>query len=745
MEKINSSRNFRTTLLLNIRNYKTDLGLLTGIASLTFFYFIDFLALKRVLYEGDAALVGYAVQYYATWSVKQGIFPFWNPYFYFGYPAFAESQGGILYPSHLLFYLLPLAWFRYLFHLNIAVHYFWTAAGVYVWMRRWTGNPFASAFSALTFEFSGFMAGHIVHPNIVEITSWAPWILWMFDRWRHQANSMLFFFLSLFLSFQILAGHYTTFLCFLMGFFLYAVLFSMVDALSRGKFRFFLTGISGFFFPVMMAHLLTAVQVFPQVELSLLTTRVKASPAPGYWHDLKDLFYLFKPYPREAIAFEISLYIGIIALLVLVVGLFLGRFTFHPSPSHRLPFLLFILIGVFFGWMAMGVFNPIFRWIFQIPPASYMRNPVRFFLLSVDLFLSSATSFVLAGGRKEMTSPILRNRIIIGLSILQTLSLFLAHFRYSDTASPSFYDEMPPTTAYVKPRSSLHRVFPIGFYNPHSNRYEHFKIHQNGKDLPSEVITSYLAHRFQVEYATETMQLLIPSRTTNFIYRYINHPSSNLYNLSGIQYVIVPSQREMYGDLARKMGWNLAHRVGYADIYENPSTLPRAFIVHHLEVIPPKSEIKTTYVDSRLIKEEKVWDVSNVGRRLLERDFDPASSGIVEEPVPLQEESTPPGKSGVKILSYTPSRVEISVETSVSGFLVLTDSYYPGWRARVNGKPVKIYRTDDLFRGVVVPAGTSTILFSFLPTHFYLALFISMFTFAFLMILAFSGRKRPAR
>jgi len=723
-----------------MKQYKIDLLLLAGIALLTFLYFIDFLILKRVLYEGDAALVGYAVQYYAAWSMKQGIFPFWNPYFYYGYPSFAESQGGILYPSHLLFYLFPLSGFRYLFHLNIALHFLWTGLGVYIWMRQWTGNPWASAFAALTYEFSGYMTGHIVHPNIVEISSWAPWILWMWDRWRQRPHFSEFFLLTLFLTFQILAGHYTTFLFFLMGFALYAFVFSIVDACSHRRFRLFLTGISGFFLPVFTAHFLAAIQVFPQVELMVLSSRVGAPSIFGIWYGLRDLLYLLKPYSRGEISYEVALFIGYPALMVLLIGFLPVRPLFQKRS--RLPFFLFGLIAVFFAYLTLGFLNPLGRYLLSIPPVSMMRNLARFFQLT-DLFFSSATAFALAEILQVFSRHRVKNLVAVGLILLQTLSLFQAHFRLGETTSAHYYEETPSTVAFVKSSAHLQRIYSAGVIPPHLRRYEHFLIQWDGQVLPSEMMSPYFAHRFQVEYVPETIQLFIPRRHTNFIYRFINQQSKNLYNLTGTRYIILPSGKENYTDFARKMGFKKVHTTGYADIYENPGALPKAFLVYRVEVIPPVLKTIPTYVDSRLIQEKRVWDVSGAGKRLLAADVDPASLAIVEEPVPLPSRNEPASsqRPEVKILSYTPNRVEMSVRTPVAGFLVLTDSYYPGWRAEVNGKPVKIYRTDDIFRGILVPAGTSTILFTFLPTHFYLGLSLSLLTLFFLLS-AYLRRKR---
>jgi hypothetical protein len=68
-----------------------------------------------------------------------------------------------------------------------------------------------------------------------------------------------------------------------------------------------------------------------------------------------------------------------------------------------------------------------------------------------------------------------------------------------------------------------------------------------------------------------------------------------------------------------------------------------------------------------------------------------------------------------KIDSFRPGRVELVTTLTADGLLVLHDSYYPGWVAEVDGKPVPIRRTDMLFRAIEVPAGNHHVTFRFIP------------------------------
>jgi uncharacterized membrane protein YfhO len=66
-------------------------------------------------------------------------------------------------------------------------------------------------------------------------------------------------------------------------------------------------------------------------------------------------------------------------------------------------------------------------------------------------------------------------------------------------------------------------------------------------------------------------------------------------------------------------------------------------------------------------------------------------------------------------LDYSPTRISVSVRAGAPAFLLLTDAYYPGWTATVNGEPVDVRRADVMFRAVPVPAGESIVIFEYRP------------------------------
>ncbi len=72
-------------------------------------------------------------------------------------------------------------------------------------------------------------------------------------------------------------------------------------------------------------------------------------------------------------------------------------------------------------------------------------------------------------------------------------------------------------------------------------------------------------------------------------------------------------------------------------------------------------------------------------------------------------------RESVEIAQYDREHVRVTVRSQQPGYLVLADSWYPGWNAYVDGVATPIYRADYMFRAVPVDAGDHTILFEFRP------------------------------
>jgi hypothetical protein len=153
-------------------------------------------------------------------------------------------------------------------------------------------------------------------------------------------------------------------------------------------------------------------------------------------------------------------------------------------------------------------------------------------------------------------------------------------------------------------------------------------------------------------------------------------------------------------------------------IYENTEVFPRAFVAHQYVLEKEKERILKTLGDEKfdlrkcIILEEDIPD--EFQRRLLPTVFDEESQAT--------------------IIKYGANQTECFVQMKRPGFLVLSDLYYPGWNAYVDGKKEKIYQADYILQSVLLKEGVHTVTFRYEPRSFKMGAWISAGTSILCMI-----------
>lgn len=135
-------------------------------------------------------------------------------------------------------------------------------------------------------------------------------------------------------------------------------------------------------------------------------------------------------------------------------------------------------------------------------------------------------------------------------------------------------------------------------------------------------------------------------------------------------------------------------------VLENPDALPRAYLVPRLEALP---------------------DEEAVLKRLLDESFDPRRTALTEQPPagPLPDAQLPVEELGTaKVTRRGGTRVEVEAEAAADCVLVLSDAYYPGWTATIDGKPAEIFPVHYVYRGLVFPAGRHEVVYTYMPWTF---------------------------
>ena len=96
----------------------------------------------------------------------------------------------------------------------------------------------------------------------------------------------------------------------------------------------------------------------------------------------------------------------------------------------------------------------------------------------------------------------------------------------------------------------------------------------------------------------------------------------------------------------------------------------------------------------------------------------------------------------VNIEQYEPNRIVLNVQTPQAGYLFLSDTYYPGWKAEIDNHSIPIHRAMDAFRAIEIPAGEHWVVFEYKPLSFTIGWVTSFITLLVLITLYICFRKR---
>ncbi|MEA3376895.1 MAG: YfhO family protein [Chloroflexota bacterium] len=148
---------------------------------------------------------------------------------------------------------------------------------------------------------------------------------------------------------------------------------------------------------------------------------------------------------------------------------------------------------------------------------------------------------------------------------------------------------------------------------------------------------------------------------------------------------------------------------GDVKIYENLDVLPRAFVV-------PRAQVVNDEQEALRAMQQPGFDPSS--EVVLHEDAHSCSNGQIwsataSEAVAGQDR---PPSMDATITSYRPERAVIEAQLDEPGYLVMTDAWYPGWLATVDGERAPICRADVLFRAVALDAGAHRIVFTYRPS-----------------------------
>jgi uncharacterized membrane protein (DUF485 family) len=188
------------------------------------------------------------------------------------------------------------------------------------------------------------------------------------------------------------------------------------------------------------------------------------------------------------------------------------------------------------------------------------------------------------------------------------------------------------------------------------------------------------------------------------------------------------------------INWNILQLLNVKYVF-----LPREYAVDDLEKIvsdPAKGVIAYRYKNwkKRLFPVRKVLrvqDEADILKALNRSDFSVDSIAYVTES--FETAISYPDSFSFKIISYKPNEFEADVYSSSEAFVVVSEMWYPRWKAELDGNEIRIYKTDHAVRGIVIPKGKHRLKMYFDDSTFKRAVMFSWFGFIGMYLMIFAG------
>jgi Bacterial membrane protein YfhO len=709
-------------------------------------FFSPILFFGQSLYYSDFSFITYPVKSFLAQTFQAGALPYWTPSIDSGTPFMAAFHTGVFYPPSIIFLLpdtnLALNLF-YIFHFIILI------IPTYYLARSWDLSGPAALCSSITALLSSFFLSSTMLSNWFLAAVWLPLVFLLFQKFIIEKKALYFIAATLALFCQILAA--SPELCILTVLLLLA--HSLV-LIPREKISLSLYGrMVALATMVILALGASALQLLPTYELIEHSLRKGGLPFETHSYRsmaIKQLGELVLPNnfdeyfsgnrPGGRITtFFISIYMGLIPLLCLVVAI---GFRGHKAIQFWLGVFL---IGIF---LASGAHNPVYKWIYSWTPLmSLFRFPEKFFNVSafalifltghvLDMLVAATLKREIRLHRVFLPLVLVFGSVVVAsiaqpeknaLLSLITLSIFGGFyllFYFGKLRSSLFYASILLLLG-VDLASQGYKVMPTvdnEFYQsqpellaPIKNEHEHFRVYTGKiytglfKGFPNEpnIEGGYYAARehlypyfgmiFGVEYPNGILgiglELKNPWVWSEWFRKSSPAQRIRILERSNVKHWIDGDSPTMFVEGRPTI---LPDR-----LKSLKAPLPRAFMV------PNMRHEKETHILSAYYDES----------------FDPLSAVLLSET--MEFEASPHFNGNVDQVIYRPNRVTIKTHQEGNGFLVLMDSYFPGWTVKVDGQAKPVLRANHFYRAVRLGPGEHVLEFEYFPEGLKLGLVIS--------------------
>lgn len=730
------------------------LVLLAGLVALFFWRILTPNPADRAQFPvGDFTDQFYAFRLYQARAFAEGRIPLWSENFNSGHPFLADIQSAVFYPIALANTLLNLALFRsfslFALELEALLHFYLAGAFTYLFARRVIGDRVGAFTSAIVFTFGGYLTSYpSLQLAILETAVWLPLVLLVLtpsppslaNKARSREEPALFspsqtdkislsriIAAGIVLGIAAMAGHPQTFLFVAAVSVIYFARQTRQARVIGDTGPTFCSPRSAFriLLPILLMLLIAvgvaAVQLIPAIEYQQLSTREPlsfADAATGF-PTLDVMQFIL---PGYASAFASPLYVGILPLWLAIFALLRRRsetifwgllalgalilsfgfyvfayvifYLFVPGASlfrqqERLAFVVSFALAMLAGYGITHLLNHTNR---RRAQKLYALLPV-----GAALMLALVITFFAAGAQNPqgrlaflgdraglMLVQFALASVVLGLYLrnlvraqwFALLAIVLILFDVWSVGEPANKGQLQDRFADIPFAAQL------------ASDPDLFRVVSDAQLLPGH---------FGIPTRLEEIDGISPLRLARYD-ALLNLPTNVYLPLLNVKYAITRRGEQWQGTpLAQE------NELGLVEL----DSLPRAWLVGSAQVEADDSRTAQT----------------------LAGNFDFSNNALVSSTPPFTPD--PRAAQGtVQLVTYSAEQSAFDTSAPADGLLVVSENFYPGWRATVDGQPAEILRANLTLRAVPVSAGQHRVEMWYDPLSFKLGGALSAITLA---------------
>lgn len=732
----------------------------------------------------DVVSFTYPMQIYAVDLLKKGQWPLWNPYILAGTPLLANFQSAPFSPTNFLYFLTDklTAW-----SIQIVLQHVLAAVFTYFFLRYWEVSRRGAVLGGIIFAFSGFNLIWSQWNGHTLAASFIPLLLLFESKFFDKKSIFSGIGISVVLAFQILSGYPQVVLYSLVAMgLLWVIKIRSVKNIFRS------TLLLGLFLVLGLG--LSAFQILPGKELLSISQRA-VERHPFEWAFLpweKIITFIAPDYfgnhatqnywgPQDYTSN--TGFVGVVAFIFTILAAkFLKKnrrvlysfllLTVSLILAFPTPVAVFIWKSGLFGLQAASAHRALtltnlsfalltgFGFDFFIRKKLSFRDLTQTLLLPFLLILGfggyAFTLFFLSRNNPSVCDPLskgvascqigLRN-LVIPVGVFLAISfLLLVSQKFNFVKKLSFWVVLLLVIVEIfkfgwkftpfSPRSIVFPTTPVLDFL--ISQKPPFRVTGN-KVIPINLRMPYgleSPEGYDAVYTVSIAKFLSAlndmSGNATFTGRYgsVDREDSHLLDLLNTKYFLAVKTDKQgnvdpKGSLP-KIYQSSRFRVAYEDkstvVLESKSVLPRAFMVYDWEILKGNREILDKLVDPNY----------PIGKKII-LDEDPKITHATKEIL----------TSSVNYLEYSQQKSILEINSVKGGMLFVSDSFFPGWKAYVDGKETRIFKADFAFRAIPVSKGKHTVEMIYRPNSFFDGLKLSLASLVCLIFLVLWNKRFP--